>query len=107
MESDTCVHTYWTPCSKLGSKFYIRPHTTPKTTVIHVPSWHGAPNLPNRVTHWQGRRAHRTHTGKGKEGSTDKGREGRTRKLKMKGKEIEEEDRKEGRRPQKEKAKEE
>lgn len=101
----TSVHTYWTACSKLGSKPYTHPHTTPRTRHPHAFLWHWTPSLPNTLTHWQGRGGEEPHR-KGQEERKErswkvaetKEREGQGSWWGKGGKEKEEEEGREGKR---------
>ena len=82
MESDTSVHTYWTTCSKLGSKSCTHPHTTPKPTVIHTPHGMGAKSpkyadslagAKGRIPPRKGQEEREQKSSRGKGGERDKG----------------------------------
>ena len=94
MESDTSVHTYWTTCSKLGSKSCTHPHTTPKPTVIHTPHSMGAksPKYADSLAGAKGRipprkgQEEREESRRAAEAKEERG----TRESQMEGKEKEE-----------------
>lgn len=67
-------------CSKLGSKSYIHPHTTPKTTVIHTPYGSKSPKYADSLAGERGEDPHRKGQEEREQGSSrnrgEKGDEG-------------------------------
>lgn len=65
-------------CSKLGSKSYTHPHTTPKTTVIHTPYGSKSPKYADSLAGEKGRRPTQERAGGERTGEQqEQRREGR------------------------------